>query len=88
MMKMWMVPAVGDRRTRVINDEVQYRATKAHLEQFDAATANLEAESISRGRTKFAQLAIDAVRAQAVDLRAEIEEYERLRSRHAASFEA
>lgn len=87
-MKMWLVPAVGDRRTRVISDEVKYRATKAHLEQFDAAAANLEAESISGERTRFAQLAIDAVRAQAVDLRAEIEEYERLGSGHAASFEA
>lgn len=72
----------------MINNDVQYRATKAHLEQFDAAAANLEAESISGERTKFVQLAIDAVRAQAVDLRAEIEEYERLRSGHVASFEA
>ncbi len=71
----------------MITDEVQYRATKAHLEQFDAAAANLEAESISGDRTKFAQLAIDAVRAQAVDLRTEIEEYERLRSEHVAPFE-
>ena len=72
----------------MITNEVQYHATKAHLEQFDAAAANLEAKSRSGERSKLAQLEIDAVRAQAGELRAEIDEYERLRSGHVTSFEA
>lgn len=61
----------------MITNEVQYRATKAHLEQFELAAVNLESEAGSDTRSKLAQLKIDAVRAQADDLRAEIEEYER-----------
>lgn len=72
----------------MITNEVQYRATKAHLEQFDAAAANLGAKPDGGERPKLAQLEIDAVRAQAHDLRTEIEEYERLRSGQVSSFEA
>ena len=75
----------------MITNEVQYRATKAHLAQFDEASANLEAKAGSGRRSKLAQLAqleIDAVRSQADDLRAELEEYERLRSGEVSTFEA
>lgn len=69
----------------MITNEVQYRATKAHLAKFDQAAANLEAR---RDRSKLARLELDAVRAQADDLRSEIEEYELLRSGTVSSFDA
>jgi HTH-type transcriptional regulator/antitoxin HigA len=64
----------------VITTEVQHRATMSHLRQFEEALRNLEAKYPSGARTKRAQLEIDAVRAQADDLRAEVDEYDRLRS--------
>lgn len=65
----------------MITNEVQYRATKAHLAKFDEAAANLEATLTKGGASaRLTQLELDAVRAQASDLRAEIEEYERLRA--------
>jgi len=64
----------------VITTEVQYRATVNHLRQFEEALRNLEAKHPSGHQAKRAQLEIDAVRAQADDLRAEIDEYDRLRS--------
>lgn len=72
----------------MITNEVQYRATKAHLRQFEEALHNLVAASPAGRRTKLAQLEIDAVRAQADDLRAELEEYERLRSGTVTTLEA
>jgi HTH-type transcriptional regulator / antitoxin HigA len=73
----------------VITNEVQYRATKAHLATFDEAAANLETTLAQGGaRTRLTQLELDAVRAQADDLRAEIEEYDRLRSGAVSAFEA
>lgn len=72
----------------MITNEVQYRATKAHLAQFDEASTNLEVKAGSGRRSKLAQLEIDAVRSQADDLRAELEEYERLRSGEVSTFEA
>lgn len=72
----------------MITNEVQYRATKAHLAQFDEALANLVAEAGKRRRTKLAQLEIDAVEALASDLRNQIEEYEHLRSGEVSIFEA
>lgn len=72
----------------MITNEVQYRATKAHLAQFDEASANLEAKAGSGRRSKLAQLEIDAVRSQADDLRAELDEYEHLRSGEVSTFEA
>ena len=72
----------------MITNEVQYHATKAHLQQFETALANLEAKVVGRTASKLQQLEIDAVRAQADDLRAEIEEYERLRSGDVSTFEA
>ncbi len=56
----------------MITNEVQYRATKAHLEQFQQAQANLEAKAGPGRRSTLAQLEIDAVRSQADDLRAEL----------------
>jgi HTH-type transcriptional regulator/antitoxin HigA len=64
----------------VITTEVQYRSAMSHLRQFEDALHNLETKHPPGTRSKLAQLEIDAVRAQAEDLRAEIEEYEQLRS--------
>ena len=70
----------------MITNDVQYRATKTHLEQFEKAAANLAAQE---GKpTKLRQLELDAVNAQADDLRAEIADYERLRSGQVSTFEA
>jgi HTH-type transcriptional regulator/antitoxin HigA len=72
----------------LITNEVQYRATKAHLRQFEEAAANLDARINADGQSKLSQLELDAVRAQAEDLRAEVNEYEQLRSGSVSSFEA
>lgn len=72
----------------MITNEVQYRATKAHLEQFEEAATNLEAKAGPGTRGKLAQLQIDAVRSQADDLQAELDEYERLRGGEVSSFDA
>ena len=72
----------------MITNEVQYRATKAHLRQFEEAAANLAARINADGPSKLSQLELDAVRAQADDLRAEVDEYEQLRSGSVSSFEA
>lgn len=70
----------------MITNEVQYRATKSHLDQFDEAAANIEARPGER--TKLERLELDAIGAQADDLRAELAEYERLRSGEVLEFEA
>lgn len=70
----------------MITNEVQYRATKAHLEQFEEAARNLEA-GLGSKPSKLARLELDAVLAQAGDLRAELDEYERLRSGAVSTFE-
>jgi len=72
----------------VITNEVQYRATMSHLRQFQEALANLEAKSPPAHRSRRAQLEIDAVRAQAEDLQAEIDEYELLRSGQVSELQA
>ncbi len=77
-----------DWRPAVITNEVQYRATKAHLRQFEQAAVNLGVRTDSGKRSKLEQLELDAVCAQADDLRTEIEEYERLRSGAVLTFEA
>ncbi len=69
-------------------NEVQYRATKGHLAQFEEAAVNLQAKLDKTNSSKLAQLELDAVRGQADDLRAEIEEYELLSSGTVESFEA
>jgi len=70
----------------MITNEVQYRATKAHLAKFEEAIANLEKESI--GDHKRRALELGALRSQAADLQAEIDEYELLRSGTQTTFEA
>lgn len=72
----------------MITNEVQRRSTEAHLRQFEEAIANLDAKQREKKRSKLAQLEIDAVRSQADDLRAELEEYDRLRSGAVSTFEA
>lgn len=72
----------------MITNEVQRRATETHLRQFEEALANLEAAHPGTKRTKLSRLEIDAVRSQADDLRAEIEDYDRLRSGAVSTFEA
>jgi HTH-type transcriptional regulator / antitoxin HigA len=70
----------------VITNEVQYRATKAHLDRFEQAAANIEARPGKR--TKLGQLELDAVRAQADDLRAELSDFEQLRAGTMSTFNA
>ena len=71
----------------MITNDVQYRSTKAHLRQFEEALANLQA-SAGKKPTKLQKLEIDAVAAQAGDLRTEIAEYEQLSSGKVSTFEA
>lgn len=71
----------------MITNEVQRRSTEAHLRRFEEAIANLAAKAGEKP-TKLAQLEIDAVRAQASDLQAELDEYDRLRSGEVSSIEA
>jgi len=72
----------------VITNEVQYRSTHAHLRRFDEAAGVLAAKVDSGKESKLARLELDAVRAQADDLRAEIDEYDQLRSGAVSTFEA
>jgi HTH-type transcriptional regulator/antitoxin HigA len=72
----------------MITNAVQCRATKAHLATFEAAATNLEAGLENRSGSKLALLELAAVHAQAEDLRAEIAEYELLRSGAVTTFEA
>jgi HTH-type transcriptional regulator / antitoxin HigA len=72
----------------VITNETQFRATKAHLGTFEQAAANL-AEQLDRDPgSRLVRLELTAVRSQAEDLRAEIAEYELLRSGAVSTFEA
>jgi len=70
----------------VITNEVQYRSTKAHLERFEQAADNIEARPGKR--TKLDNLELDAVQAQATDLRAELAEFDQLRGGAASAFDA
>lgn len=72
----------------MITNEVQRRSTEAHLRQFEEALAHLQAKHRDKKRSKLAQLEIDAIGSQADDLRAELEEYDRLRSGAVGTFEA
>ena len=72
----------------MITNEVQYRSTKTHLRQFEEAANTLEATLASGGNSQLTRLELDAVRAQADDLRAELEEYDDLRSGAVSMFEA
>ena len=75
-----------ERSRIVITNEVQYRATKAHLERFEQAAANIEARPGKR--TKLDRLQLDAVRAQADDLRVELADFDQLRSGTLSTFDA
>ena len=70
----------------MITNEVQYRATKTHLDRFELAAANITARPGKR--TKLEQLELDAVNAQADDLRAELGEFDLLRSGTMSTFSA
>jgi HTH-type transcriptional regulator / antitoxin HigA len=70
----------------VITNEVQYRATKAHLERFEQAATNIEARPGKR--TKLENLELDAIRSQAADLRAELADYDQLRDGNLSTFDA
>jgi HTH-type transcriptional regulator / antitoxin HigA len=72
----------------VITNEVQYRATRGHLEKFQLAIANLEATMAEKGETKRLAVELDALCSQADDLRTEIAEYDDLRSGTVSSLEA
>jgi HTH-type transcriptional regulator/antitoxin HigA len=72
----------------MITNEVQRRATETHLSQFEEALANLESKAGRANWSELAQLEIDAVRAQADDLRTELREYDRLRSGAVSTFES
>ena len=72
----------------MITNEVQYRATRGHLTRFEEATANLESRLATVPQSRRLRLELDAVRAQAADLRAELSEYESLKSGRVSSFEA
>lgn len=72
----------------MITNETQLRATRSHLARFDLAAANL-AEQLGRDpESRPLRLELDAVRSQADDLRAEIAEYELLRSGAVSTLEA
>lgn len=71
----------------MITNDVQYRSTKRHLAQFDEALANLTPAAGPKP-SKLQQLEIDAVAAQADDLRREIQEYEHLLHGVVSTFEA
>lgn len=70
----------------MITNEVQYRATKAHLDRFDEAAANIE--SRPGKRTKLKQLELDAVRSQVDDFRVELADFDRLRGGALLTFDA
>ncbi len=72
----------------MITNEVQCRATRAHLITFEQAATNLEAGLDEGPSSKLALLELAAVQAQADDLRTEIAEYELLRSGAVSTFEA
>lgn len=71
----------------MITNEVQYRNTKAHLARFEEALANLRVKAGDKP-SKLAQAEIDAVASQGEDLRAELVEYDRLRSGKISNLEA
>ncbi|MHB8263663.1 MAG: helix-turn-helix domain-containing protein [Acidimicrobiales bacterium] len=72
----------------MITNEVQYRGTKAHLSQFEKAISNLAQLEIPPDGRKLHDLQLAALRSQADDLRAELNEYEELQSGAVTTFEA
>ena len=72
----------------MITNDVQYRTTKTLRARFQQAMTGLEAGLDAAENRKLHQLQIDAARAQAEDLAAEIDEYEQLLSGSTTSFSA
>jgi ribosome-binding protein aMBF1 (putative translation factor) len=72
----------------MITNEVQYRATRTHLSRFEEAIANLEGQTAAVREQKRRSLELGALRSQAADLKAELAEYELLRSGKLTRFEA
>lgn len=60
----------------MITNAVQYSATRAHLDRFGEAAANIEARPGER--TKLEQLELDALRSKAHELRGELSDFDRL----------
>ena len=58
----------------MIVSDTERRATKARLDRFDEAAANIEARPGSR--TKLEELELDAVRSLADDLRVELSDFD------------
>jgi HTH-type transcriptional regulator/antitoxin HigA len=58
----------------------------AHLDRFEQAAVNIEARPGKR--TKLERLELDAVRSQAADLRAELDDYDELRTGNRSTFDA
>ena len=72
----------------MITNDVQYRNTKSWLARFESEAFALEQHVEASKRTRIQQLQIDAARAQADDLRAELTDYELLRSGSTRTFVA
>ena len=72
----------------MITNEVQYRATRTHLNRFEEAISNLEGQMPAVREQKRRSLELGALRSQAADLKAELAEYELLRSGKLTRFEA
>ncbi|MCZ2149237.1 MAG: helix-turn-helix domain-containing protein [Bryobacterales bacterium] len=64
----------------MIKNERQYRITKAQVEKFANAIAALKARSDAPVRPALRKLELDGLKSQLQDLKAELQEYEALRS--------
>lgn len=72
----------------MITNELRYRTTAAQLVRFERALANLQQRAGTGPRSTLAQRKIDAVASRVDELRAELAEFDRLRSGTVSSFEA
>jgi ribosome-binding protein aMBF1 (putative translation factor) len=72
----------------MITNDVQYRNTRAWLASFEASALELGQATGTASRSRLQQLKIDAANAQADDLRAELADYEAVRSGQIRTFEA
>lgn len=64
----------------MIKNERQYRITKAHAERFEKAIAETQTKPDKQLHPKLQKAQLDGMRSQLADLRAELEEYDALRS--------
>jgi ribosome-binding protein aMBF1 (putative translation factor) len=72
----------------MISNDVQYRNTRAWLARFETSALELGQATSASSRSRLQQLRIDAANAQADDLRAEVADYEAVRSGQIRTFEA